>query len=472
MKNKTFYNMLFAISAQSISIILSILTSMVLPKFLGLTDYSYWQLFIFYSVYINFLHFGVSDGIYLRIGGESYDKINKQLIYSQFKLLVIIQIIISIFTFFILSKLDLNGDRIFVFTNLFIYMVVFNAVVFFGFIFQAVNETKTHSLAIIIDKVSFIIIMIILLLSGVRDYKKFIIGYNISAILALIFISIQGREILSQKFIGLKKTINEMIININVGMKLMISAVASNFIVGSTRVVVDKYMGITEFGKLSFSFSIVNFLLAFVRQVSMVLFPALRQFKKNHLTTFFEKISLILDIFLPVVLIGYFPINAFFSNWLPAYKDSLYYLRYLLPVVIFDGKAQLLFFTFMKVFREEKKLLYINLVSLICSFLSALVLVNIFYNITYIVVAVMLILAMRSIYMEFYLRRKYFTIDYRIFYLVIIVSCFVTSAVLFPNVRGMIIYILLYLIYLLARKKEIKALYISYKSKKSLKLDI
>lgn len=467
MNHKTYNNMFFAFSAQIISVILSILTSMVLPKFLGVTNYAYWQLFIFYSVYINLLHFGVSDGIYLRIGGQDYKDINKQIISSQFKLLVIIQIIISFIALYILSKLDLNGDRIFVFINLFIYMIVFNAVVFFGFIFQAVNETKMHSLAIIIDKVSFIIIMIILLLSGVRDYKKFIIGYNISAILALIFISIQGREILSQKFIGLKKTINEMIININVGMKLMISAVASNFIVGSTRIVVDKYMGITEFGKLSFSFSIVNFLLAFVRQVSMVLFPALRQFDKKHMSSFFDKISLVLDIFLPVALIGYFPINAFFSNWLPAYKDSLYYLRFLLPVVIFDGKAQLLFFTFMKVFREEKKLLYINLFCLICSFLSALILINIFYNITYIVFAVMLILAIRSIYMEFYLRRKYFTIDYRILYLVIIVSTFVISVVLFPDVRGMIIYISFYLIYLFARKKEIKALYNSYKSKKT-----
>lgn len=466
MNKKTYNNMFFAFSAQCISVILSILTSMVLPKFLGVTNYAYWQLFIFYSIYINLLHFGVSDGIYLRIGGENYKNIDKQLIYSQFKLLVIIQIIISIFTLFILSQLDLNADRFFVFVNLFIYMVVFNAVVFFGFVFQAVNETRIHSMALIIDKVSFIIIMIILLSLGVRDYKKFIIGYNISAILALIFISLQGREILFQKFIGIKKTVNEMTININVGMKLMISAVASNFIVGSTRIVVDKYMGITEFGKLSFSFSIVNFLLAFVRQVSMVLFPALRQLEKKHLTSFFERISLILDIFLPVVLIGYFPINAFFSNWLPAYKDSLYYLRYLLPVVIFDGKAQLLFFTFMKVFREEKKLLYINVVCLICSFLSALVLVNIFNNITYIVFAVMLILAMRSIYMEFYLRRKYFAIDYRIFYLVLIVSCFVASAVLFPDVRGMILYISCYLIYLLARKKEVKALYISYKTKK------
>ncbi|MDU1400042.1 oligosaccharide flippase family protein [Finegoldia magna] len=466
MNRKTYSNMFFAFSAQSISVILSILTSMVLPKFLGVTNYAYWQLFIFYSVYINLLHFGVSDGIYLRIGGESYRNIDKQVIYSQLKLLVFIQIIISAILLTILTAIGLNSDRLFVFYNLFIYMVVYNSVVFFGFVFQAVNETRIHSMAFIIDKITFIIIMVILLFAGVRDYRKFIIGYNISATLALIFISLQGKEILSQKFIGIKKTIQEMMININIGMKLMISAVASNFIVGSTRIVVDKYMGITEFGKLSFSFSIVNFLLAFVRQVSMVLFPALRQFEKKHLTSFFERISLMLDIFLPVILIGYFPINVFFSIWLPAYKDSLYYLRYLLPVVIFDGKAQLLFFTFMKVFREEKKLLYINLACLVCSFLSALFLVNIFHNITYIVFTVMIILAMRSIYMEFYLRKKYFTIDYRILYLVIIVSCFVTSAILFPGVRGMIIYISFYLIYLLVRKKEIKALYMSFKSKK------
>ena len=78
MKNRAKFlsNLKFAFTAQLVSLTLSILLSLVAPKILGVEMYSFWQLFIFYTTYVNIFHFGISDGLYLRLGGKKYKSLN------------------------------------------------------------------------------------------------------------------------------------------------------------------------------------------------------------------------------------------------------------------------------------------------------------------------------------------------------------------------------------------------------------
>ena len=57
-------NLAFAIVAQGVGLVSSFLTSLVLPKFLGVEDYAYWQLFLLYSSYSGFALLGLNDGIW------------------------------------------------------------------------------------------------------------------------------------------------------------------------------------------------------------------------------------------------------------------------------------------------------------------------------------------------------------------------------------------------------------------------
>lgn len=57
-KKKFINNLLTAFLAQGISLVLSLAMSLLVPRFLGLEQYSYWQLFIFYTGYVGFFHFG------------------------------------------------------------------------------------------------------------------------------------------------------------------------------------------------------------------------------------------------------------------------------------------------------------------------------------------------------------------------------------------------------------------------------
>lgn len=69
-------NAFYATSANSLSMLASVLLSFVLPKFVSIVDYGYWQFFILYSGYVGFLHLGFCDGLYLRYGGKKNDSIN------------------------------------------------------------------------------------------------------------------------------------------------------------------------------------------------------------------------------------------------------------------------------------------------------------------------------------------------------------------------------------------------------------
>ena len=68
-------NALAAFASQGFSFLLSILTSLLVPKVLGVQEFGYWQLFLFYSSYTGFFSLGISDGMYLIEGGKSRTEI-------------------------------------------------------------------------------------------------------------------------------------------------------------------------------------------------------------------------------------------------------------------------------------------------------------------------------------------------------------------------------------------------------------
>ena len=71
--------MSYTIFSNFVSLIASALVILIIPKLIGVEEYGYWQLYLFYSSYVGFLHFGWNDGIYLRFGGEDYNNLDKNL---------------------------------------------------------------------------------------------------------------------------------------------------------------------------------------------------------------------------------------------------------------------------------------------------------------------------------------------------------------------------------------------------------
>lgn len=63
-------NIFFAFLSNGITLLISFVMTLLLPKFLGVKAYGYYQLYIFYITYASIMCFGWAEGIYLRIGGK------------------------------------------------------------------------------------------------------------------------------------------------------------------------------------------------------------------------------------------------------------------------------------------------------------------------------------------------------------------------------------------------------------------
>lgn len=67
----------YVISSNLLTLTVSTLVILVVPKLVGVKEFGYWQLFTFFSGYLGLLPLGWLDGIYLRYGGEKYSDLDK-----------------------------------------------------------------------------------------------------------------------------------------------------------------------------------------------------------------------------------------------------------------------------------------------------------------------------------------------------------------------------------------------------------
>lgn len=408
MKNKSsfFQNLMTAFLAQGISLLCSIFMSFIIPKYIGIEEYSYWQLFIFYVGYVGFFHFGFTDGIYLRLGGKKYEELDYENIGTQFKLFAIMVFFFSLLLIVVASVSFPSPQRKFVWIMTGVYLLIQNLTACLGYLFQAVNKTKIFSLSTILDRV-LVLIFIALLLLGKQDrFEPFVVAYTLGKMGALIYCVCLARKIVFARFGNVRGVLPEMWLNFSTGIKLTIANIMGMLILGTGRIIIDNIWGIESFGKVSLSLSLANFFLIFIQQVSMVLFPALRRTGVERQKEIYHKLLSCLDLLLPAAFIAYFPMKAIVGWWLPQYGESVRYLALLLPLCLFDGKMQMLCNTYLKVLRKEKKLLQFNL----CAFCMSLCLGACsgyaFHSMDCVVLSMVLSVMFRSIISELYLARQ------------------------------------------------------------------
>lgn len=454
-------NIIYAFAAQGISLLLSILTSLILPKFFDKINYGYWSLFLFYTGYTGFFHFGLNDGVYLKIGGTEYEDMDKRLLGSQFWFGAFFQCIIGLGIALWAVLVGENIDTWFVFIMTAVYLLLFNLTMYLGCIFQAANETKLYSLSVMIDKVFFMISIVALFLIKNADYKVYVSLYMFAKLIAMAYCIYKGKEIVFCKMLPVKTVLSESFDSMRIGIKLTIANIAGNLILGVGRFFIERCWGIEDFGEVSFSFTLTNFFLLFVSQISMVLFPALRQIDGSKQKNLFFTANNVLNIILPAVFICFIPAKEILRLWLPQYSASLTYMAVLLPLCIFDGKMNLVCATYFKVLRKEKFLLVVNLISMSISALlciwGAYGLKSIDWIIVFMVISVGIRYFISQSYLESIFAEGNKSIFHRMYMpeeLILTVVC-AFSCFKLSSLYALIICIFAYLVYLLLNKKSV-----------------
>lgn len=454
--DKFIKNFSYTFIANLISMIISIIITLVVPKLIGVEEYGYWQLYIFYTSYVGFLHFGWSDGAYLRYGGYEYDNLKKSIFVSQFWIMTIFEIIISIIISFLAIKFsnDYNKTIIIILTCICGVILILRSLLYY--ILQATNRIKEFAIYIIIERVLYFFLILLLLLFGLKTYKFLIIADLIAKLISLFFAINSCRELVFGKITNIRESINEIIINIKVGINLMLANIASIFIIGIVRIGIQYKWNIETFGKVSLTLSISNLLMVFINAIGIVMFPMLRRTSEQKLSKIYKTFRTSLTTILFGMLVVYYPLKLFLLVWLPQYIESLNYMALLFPICIFESKISMLINTYLKSLRKEKLLLFINVTTALLSLITTTITVFLLNNLLLTILSIVFLLAFRCIYAEILLAKILkINIKKDLFLEIILTSIFIITGWFIDGLIGLVLYLLFYFIYLIIKKKEI-----------------
>ena len=452
-------NMVTAFAAQGISFLASVAMSLLVPKVLGVTTSGYWQLFVFYASYSGFFLLGLNDGIYLIEGGKTRNEIDKRAINSQFWTGLAFQLAIGVVIGLLAVLLAPEPERVFVIEAFAIYTVLFNMASYLGYLFQAMNETKLFSYSTMIERISFLVAIVVMVALRVPDFQPYVLAYLASKACSLVYCCFHARDFFSAGVLRPVLSVRLCLSSMKVGIALMISNVASMLILGIARALVDNAWGIEAFGRVSFSLSMVNFFIAFVSQASMVLFPALRQGTDRERRSFYHGIRDAMEIAFPIAYVLYFPMTAILSFWLPQYADSMHFFAILLPVCVFNTKMDLCCTTYFKVLREERTLLKVNVATVLASLILSLIGVYVLGSLDAVLIGAVTAIIGRALWSEHYLNGRLAVSTSRIpIEEVLLTVAFLALTLLTPTAIAICGYAVLYCVYLIANRNVTRGL--------------
>ena len=457
-------NITYTFTANILTMLISVIMTLILPKFLGVTDYSYYQLYIFFVSYVGFFHFGWIDGIYLKIGGMEYSDLEKSNYITQFWMLnaleIVIAAIISIFALFTIK----NIDKSFVMIATSVCGVITILRTYLLFILQSTNRIKEYAKYTRLDRFIYFALVIIFLFLGFNNYKIILYIDIFSKLVALILCVNKMKDIVFGKLNISKNILFEIFENISIGIKLMLANIASTLIIGVIRFGIQRNWDIETFGKISLTLNISNLLMTFINAVAVIMFPLLRREEESNLPRIYTILRNTLMIFLYMMLIFYYPIKLILSTWLPQYEDSLRYMALLFPICIYESKMSMLINTYLKSFRKEKSMLIINTISLILSLILTIFSVCILNNLTLTILSIVFLLGFKCVIGEVVLTKIMNILIYKDIILeTVLTAIFIISSWFINNMFCSIIYTCFYLIYVFIKRKDIKRTILLFK---------
>lgn len=399
-------NVMYAFAAQGIALISSFLMTLVVPKILGVLEYAYWQLFVFYSGYVAVALLGIGDGTYLRLGGKHYGELDKGALKAEMKVVLVMQAAIALIVVAVASLVDMDDDLRFVVVVILAYGVLQNLYGFISPVFQAVNLTRIYSIATALSKVIFLVILLVFLALGGNSYEPLAAGYVTGLGVSLLYCLACGRDIVRSRAGSWREAARRALGDLRVGLQIMVAYYASSLVVGVARQIIVMRWGLETFGQMSFAFSMVSFVLAFIAQLSLVLFPVLRRLDVGALKARYMQLRNGLFALFSLLYLCYLPGCAILEVWLPEYADSFRYLGILMPLLVFDGKMNILCSTYLKVYGDTRQLLGFNVLALFVSAVFSLTGAYVLDSVDFVVCGLVVAIVLRSVVSELYLAKR------------------------------------------------------------------
>lgn len=389
-----------SVFAQVISLLISFVLNLIVPKYIDEFQYAHWQTFLLYVNYVGVLSFGMLDGILLRYASYSYKELDKSLIKSQ---LLLLTIGLSVFSFVlsIIALFNIGSITSNIMFLIAVGIISKNIFTFSSYTFQMTNRIKEYALIVIVQRIVYGLFAIILLLLKSNNYIFYCLADLAGDIFAIIVGFFFNKDIIKVKLsYKIKAVLSEALTSIKSGINIMLAVWFSILLISCAKMISQWRWDDIVFGKVTFSFSVSNLFLTFVSAVSIVVFPSLKRMKADVLPQFYISIRRIMTPVIYFAYLLYFPLCLIINLWLPKYSVSLSYFGIILPMVGYSTKISILTDNYLKSYRKENSLLKINGISFLVAITGFLACAYIFNNINMLLLWLVFSMMFRSSYSE------------------------------------------------------------------------
>lgn len=455
-KKRIIKNLSYVFSTNLITLGLSTILTFIVPKLIGMSEFSYWQLYVFYASYVGIAHLGLPDGVYLLLGGKEYNEVDKEKYGSLFFLFSLFQIIVTLLIFIVYRSFYFDSDKFFVISATLLAMIILNIRNYLLLVLQATNKIKEFSIVSILEKILFVCSLLFFILLKSENYEWLIVFDLFSKLLSTLYAIYLMRDLINLRNTNLVEVFKAKEIffeTVNIGSKLLIANLASMLIIGIIRFGIEINWDIETFGQVSLSLNISNLLMIFINSIGIVVFPIIKKLNKEQMSSYYQLIRENLISVMLIFLVLFFPLKEFLYWWLPEYRSSIVYMGILFPICMYEGKMSLLVNTYMKSLRLEKTLLKVNIYSLVLSIILMYFSIFCLSNLTLAVSSIVIVLAFRSNYSEHVLSKELkIKLNKNLFFETLIVLIFIISNVYLPF--GWLIYSFSLIVYIAFNKKN------------------
>ena len=353
-------NMMLSVLAQAVSVLVGFVLNLIVPKFIPESDYSLWQSYLLYSQYLGVLHFGLMDGIVLRYARFDYDELDKDMVRSQYRVIMELDLLLSA-GLLAIGCLLLRGDNRVLCILLACTVCIEITFNYISFTFQITNRITHYVAYIAVYRVIYCLLVLGCLAAGQSSYIWFCLVYLAADVAVILFFGLRySRRLLVGSMVPRARLLPELRTTLSAGVWLMLSSYAANFLVGSGKMVIQWRWGLLVFGKVSLAFSLTSFFLQFVTAISVVLFPSIKRMEPDKLPGMYCRIRQGISPLLFAAMLLYYPGCVLLRLWLPKYEVSVSYLGMLLPLIIYTSKVSLLTNNYLKAYQQERTMLRIN----------------------------------------------------------------------------------------------------------------
>lgn len=348
-------------SANIMGLALTMLTSFLLPIFISVEQYGYWQLFSMYCAYLGFFVLGFNDGVHLNYATYDYDE---QLAakFSTFKsFLTVMTIVESVLLTVILFLFSKEHDIVF-----YVYLLCIVNILplalngLFTYMNQATLRFNEYSIGNIIGKTVFTIVMVVMLVCGIKNALYYIIAYTITRYMVIGYHWYSSRMVFTVKKCSFSSLKGEIIKNFTDGFPLMIAGILHGTIILVSRLLVQGKYGIETFSAYSFSLHTLVIASQFIGAVATVFYPIMKRADNDTLHQMYNSFDKIATIASAVLLLTYFLVVVAVKIIYSKYLVILDYLFFVYPLFIFECKGNILVINYFKVKNQPKRMIVIN----------------------------------------------------------------------------------------------------------------